>query len=317
MPTQHRLCRSHCGHEHQCKQEAFERAVRETCGRTSGILRTKSLVRVLASRSQSFPRRHRVVIVGCGFGGFIAAKTLRRAEVGVTVIDRTNHHLVQPLLHQLATGILSKGDIAPPIRDVLRHQRNTRVVLGQVIDVDLEGRRVTVDAIGQRSQIAYELFRHHMGESVRYSGTRFAGHKPGIRRSITLSNCAAGFSAHSRWLNLDNVPAVSQAAIQSGVHAAQTIILILARDRRREGRAPDGAARLADRLLVPGADALRHGTGRTARKNRARPGGDAADSAIRWSAAKRRHAQAVCCGLTQRLIRVGYPTLRPAILRER
>ena len=74
--------------------------------------------------------------------------------------------------------------------------------------------------------------------------------------------------------------------------------------------------RLADRLLVPGADALRHGTGRTARKNRARPGGDATDSAIRWSAAKRRHAQAVCCGLTQRLIRVGYPTLRPAILRE-
>jgi NADH:ubiquinone reductase (H+-translocating) len=96
------------------------------------------------------------VIVGCGFGGLSAAKALRRADVDVTVIDRTNHHLVQPLLHQLATGILSEGDIALPIRDVLRGQRNTRVVLGEVVDVDLDTRRVTVDTIGLRSQIAYD-----------------------------------------------------------------------------------------------------------------------------------------------------------------
>ena len=96
-------------------------------------------------------RRHHVVIVGCGFGGLSAAKTLGRAAVDVTVIDRTNHHLVQPLLHQLATGILSEGDIALPIRDVLRRQRNTRVVLGEVVDVDLHARRVTVDTIGLRS----------------------------------------------------------------------------------------------------------------------------------------------------------------------
>ena len=70
------------------------------------------------------PPRHRVAIVGCGFGGLFAAKRLRRADVDVTVIDRTNHHLFQPLLYQLATGILSEGDIAPPIRDILRHQRN-------------------------------------------------------------------------------------------------------------------------------------------------------------------------------------------------
>jgi NADH:ubiquinone reductase (H+-translocating) len=74
---------------------------------------------------------HRVVIVGCGFGGLFAARALRRVPVEVTVIDRTNHHLFQPLLYQLATGILSSGEIAPPIRDVLRSQRNTRVLLGE------------------------------------------------------------------------------------------------------------------------------------------------------------------------------------------
>jgi len=101
-------------------------------------------------------RRHQVVIVGCGFGGLFAAKTLRRADVEITVIDRTNHHLFQPLLYQLATGILSEGDIAPPIRHVLRHQRNTHVVLGEVVDIDLDARQVTVDTLGQRSRIPYD-----------------------------------------------------------------------------------------------------------------------------------------------------------------
>ena len=93
--------------------------------------------------------RHHVVIVGCGFGGLSAAKVLRRADVDVTVIDRTNHHLIQPLLCQVATGILSEGDIASPIRDILRHQRNTRVVLGEVVGIDLDARRITVETIGQ------------------------------------------------------------------------------------------------------------------------------------------------------------------------
>ena len=70
--------------------------------------------------------RHRVVIVDCGFGGLAAAKALRRAPVDVTVIDRTNHHLFQPLLYQMATGVLAEGDIAPPIRDILRrHHTHT------------------------------------------------------------------------------------------------------------------------------------------------------------------------------------------------
>ena len=80
-------------------------------------------------------RRHRVAIVGGGFGGLFAARALRRAEVEVTVIDRTNHHLFQPLLYQVATGILSEGEVAPPIRDILRHQANVSVLLGEVVDI--------------------------------------------------------------------------------------------------------------------------------------------------------------------------------------
>src|SRR6187551_3421371 len=101
-------------------------------------------------------RRHHIVIVGCGFGGLFAAKTLGRADVDVTVIDRTNHHLFQPLLYQMATGILSEGDIAPPIRDVLRNQRNATVVLGNVQGIDVDRRSLTIETLGQSSEVAYD-----------------------------------------------------------------------------------------------------------------------------------------------------------------
>jgi NADH:ubiquinone reductase (H+-translocating) len=86
---------------------------------------------------------HRVVIVGAGFGGLFAAKFLRRAPVQVTVVDRANYHLFQPLLYQLATGILSEGEIAPPIREVLRRHDNVTVEMATVTAFDLEARTVT------------------------------------------------------------------------------------------------------------------------------------------------------------------------------
>ena len=86
---------------------------------------------------------HRVVIVGGGFGGLFAAKFLRRAPVQVTLIDRRNHHLFQPLLYQVATGILSAGEVAPPIREVLRRHRNVTVELADVREFDLTARTVT------------------------------------------------------------------------------------------------------------------------------------------------------------------------------
>ncbi len=87
-------------------------------------------------------KKHRVVILGGGFGGLAAAQKLKRAPVEVTVIDRRNFHLFQPLLYQVATGSLSPGEIAAPIRGVLSRQKNTSVLLGEAVDVDPRAKRV-------------------------------------------------------------------------------------------------------------------------------------------------------------------------------
>src|SRR6266480_2255544 len=85
---------------------------------------------------------HRVVIVGGGFGGLYAAQGLRKAPCDVTLIDRRNFHLFQPLLYQVATGALSPANIAAPLRSVLRRQKNARVVLGEVESFDLAAKTV-------------------------------------------------------------------------------------------------------------------------------------------------------------------------------
>jgi NADH dehydrogenase len=88
---------------------------------------------------------HRIVVVGGGFGGLSVARRLARADgVDVTVVDKRNFHLFQPLLYQVATGALSPGDVAAPLREVLRKSDHTRVLLGETIDVDVENRRVIV-----------------------------------------------------------------------------------------------------------------------------------------------------------------------------
>ncbi len=86
----------------------------------------------------------KVVIVGGGFGGLRAAQNLRSDLVDVTLVDRRNYHLFQPLLYQVATGSLSPGEIASPLRGVLSGQKNTRVLLGTVVDVDPESKHVTL-----------------------------------------------------------------------------------------------------------------------------------------------------------------------------
>ena len=86
--------------------------------------------------------KHRVVILGGGFGGLAAAQKLKRAPVEITLIDRRNFHLFQPLLYQVATGSLSPGEIAAPLRSVLNKQRNTQVLLGEAVDVDPDAKRV-------------------------------------------------------------------------------------------------------------------------------------------------------------------------------
>lgn len=89
-------------------------------------------------------QKHRVVILGGGFGGLNAALRLKHAPVDVTLIDRRNFHLFQPLLYQVATGSLSPGDIAAPLRGVLHRQKNTRVLLGEAADINPDTKRVTL-----------------------------------------------------------------------------------------------------------------------------------------------------------------------------
>ncbi len=88
------------------------------------------------------PDKHSVVILGGGFGGLYAAQALKRSPVDITVIDRHNYHLFQPLLYQVATGALSPGEIAAPIRGILNRQKNTCVLLGEATDIDPGSKRV-------------------------------------------------------------------------------------------------------------------------------------------------------------------------------
>jgi NADH dehydrogenase len=126
--------------------------------------------------------RHRVVVIGSGFGGLFATKALRRAGVDVTVIDRTAHHLFQPLLYQVATGILSEGEIAPATRDVLRHQKNAQVLLGNVERIDLEARTVTHSMLDRTTVTPYDSLIVAAGAGQSYFGNdRFAEFAPGMK----------------------------------------------------------------------------------------------------------------------------------------
>ncbi len=121
---------------------------------------------------------HRVVILGGGFGGLYASKALRKAPVQLTVLDRRNFHLFQPLLYQVATGSLSPGEIASPLRAVLRRQQNTQVLLAEAMDLDAEHRQVILDF----GRIDYDTLIVATGSTDSYFGhddwKRFA---PGLK----------------------------------------------------------------------------------------------------------------------------------------
>jgi NADH dehydrogenase len=112
-------------------------------------------------------RRHQVVIIGGGFGGLNAAQKLKRAPVDVTLIDRRNFHLFQPLLYQVATGSLSPGEIAAPLRGVLSRQKNTRVFLGEVVDVNPDAKQVI---LGDGGVFEYDSLIVATGSNTSYYG---------------------------------------------------------------------------------------------------------------------------------------------------
>jgi NADH dehydrogenase len=110
--------------------------------------------------------RQRVVILGGGFGGLSAAQKLKRAPVDVTLIDRCNYHLFQPLLYQVATGSLSPANISGPLRQVLKHNKNTTVLLGEAVDIDPANHQVILSDGG----IGYDTLIVATGSSHQYFG---------------------------------------------------------------------------------------------------------------------------------------------------
>src|SRR6478672_8043143 len=127
--------------------------------------------------------RHRVVIVGGGFGGLNVARALAKSDVDVTIVDRTNHHLFQPLLYQVAAGIMAPGLIAPAIRSTIKGQKNTRALLAEVKDLDLENKVVhALGPDGRAVDLPYDTLVVAAGASHSYFGKdEFAEFAPGMK----------------------------------------------------------------------------------------------------------------------------------------
>jgi NADH dehydrogenase len=133
-------------------------------------------------KGRKLGERPRVVVIGSGFGGLFATRELAKANVDLTMIDRTPYHLFQPLLYQVATGILSEGEIAPPIRSILRHQRNASALLAEVTAIDLANRTVTADAAGGETIVSYDELVVAAGSITHYFGNEaFATHSRGLK----------------------------------------------------------------------------------------------------------------------------------------
>jgi len=126
--------------------------------------------------------RHKVVIIGSGFGGLTATKTLKRADVDIKMIAKTTHHLFQPLLYQVATGIIPSGEIAPPTRMILRKQKNAQVLLGEATHVDLASKTVTSELLGHTYVTPYDSLIIAAGAGQSYFGNdHFAEWAPGMK----------------------------------------------------------------------------------------------------------------------------------------
>jgi NADH:ubiquinone reductase (H+-translocating) len=137
----------------------------------------------VSERETTSPQRHRVVVVGGGFGGLNAVRALAHADVDVTVVDRTNHHLFQPLLYQVAAGILPPGLIAPAVRSVIKKQGNARALLADVHDLDLDRRMVHAEGPdGRPVELPYDSLVVAAGATHSYFGRdEFAEYAPGMK----------------------------------------------------------------------------------------------------------------------------------------
>jgi NADH:ubiquinone reductase (H+-translocating) len=123
-----------------------------------------------------------VVVIGSGFGGLFGTKALKRVDVDVTMIAKTSHHLFQPLLYQVATGILSQGEVAPATREIVSRQQNAEILLGEVTAIDLTTKTVTHQLFGRSRTTAYDSLIVAAGAGQSYFGNdHFAEFAPGMK----------------------------------------------------------------------------------------------------------------------------------------
>jgi NADH:ubiquinone reductase (H+-translocating) len=209
----------------------------------------------------SSPTSHRVVVVGGGFGGLSAARRLRREDLSVTLVDRRNFHVFQPLLYQVATGALAAGEIATPLRANLKRRKNVQVVLGEVTGFDLAGRKVVVAGGSGVRELEYDTLIVAGGATHAYFGHgEWAALAPGlktiedaldIRRRILLAFELAETIEHplrrSSWLTF-----VVVGAGPTGVELAGQIAEIARDTLPRDFRTID--PRSARVVLVEGAE---------------------------------------------------------------
>jgi flavin-dependent dehydrogenase len=147
----------------------------------------------------------RIVIVGGGFGGLAAAKALRKAPAEVVLIDRTNHHVFQPLLYQVATSVLSPNQIGFPIRGILKNQKHTTVIMGEVTGVDKDNKRVFVRGVDRLDvPLTYDYLILATGATHSYFGrNEFEKFAPGLKslagRGVCWRREARSGSVHGRF----------------------------------------------------------------------------------------------------------------------
>src|SRR5260221_13209580 len=193
-----------------------------------------------------------IVIVGGGFGGLAAAKALKNAPAQVILIDRTNHHLFQPLLYQVATSELTPGQIGSPIRAILRKQRNTTVALGEVIGVDQDERSVVVSNADQTGvRLHYDYLILATGATHSYFGhEEFRRHAPGLKnladavavRNKILSAFEVAEAEEDPRLHRDLLTFVLVGAGPTGVEMASAIAVLVRNTLRSEIRRIDPAS---------------------------------------------------------------------------
>ncbi|MCU0296861.1 MAG: NAD(P)/FAD-dependent oxidoreductase [Candidatus Nanopelagicales bacterium] len=207
--------------------------------------------------------RHRVVIIGSGFGGLFAAKKLKRADADVTLISRVSHHLFQPLLYQVATGILSQGEIAPASRELLKRSRNTTVLLGEVTNIDLASRTVTSEVGELVTVTPYDSLIVAAGAETGYFGNdQFEPFAPGLKSIDDALELRARIFGAFEMAELQGDPQAAEPWLTfvvvgggaTGVEMAGQIIELSRRTIRRDFRRIDPTQ--ARVILVEGGDAV-------------------------------------------------------------